>query len=905
VGVFMKIKAIEVKNLFSYDDFKIEFNEGNIAVIVGPNNAGKTNLFRILEFLKDVIDEVMSYRGNIVHRKDLIGRKMFMYQNNPNKNSYIAIRITLDKKEQKLIDDFLKCCFERVIRSLESRWKYIMDYDNIQILNEILNCIEEIKKIEKKYGDLSELYTKDRQTYIKIHNELLSQLISKITKLSLYLIIKNIPKFLSNGMLIWKYAGEYERLSYPVYCTIVKNPEINNEDIQRKIEILKEYLKKQYDKYGNINHDYRICLKALEITEAIFCNRLLIKLDGVSISFKKIDNLKDYTDTNLEQLLNDILNNDILNILPGNLTGNSEWEIKNNISHWEIRNDTVAFYNPKILKSEISESLKATFNKICEYVGYEEPTLHDLVLSICKNEILFMKGAISYPEKDLELNKDMNIVLKLKNLLMASKYDGNGKDLAKYLLHLKNYDLERFNEIKETLKIIFKQENIHDFDIFISENILPEIRIMFRDNSGSIRQFPIENVGSGIFEVLNILAVVIGAEEKVILLDEPALHLHPKYQKKLLNILKGEFNLGEDKEITEETKNILKNVKKCLEKNQVIIITHSPYFVDAKLLSNTFRFYRDKNGKTKNICVGKVVKNLYKDKIQKKFEENETKKRLLFANGVLLTEGGCEYHSLPILLEKIGYSPEDYNLEIVNVRGKDGFKEYIELLNSLRIPFGIVCDGETAFNIYKHNRIKEEKAKKIIKKLNKILDEEGISEDEIKNKIKEIVEKYNTDYELKNKNDYSTIINAFKEVFNNSEKHPFWLENSEYKEIFNNITKEMEKLRKKLENSKKRLKTYEEVESTCIEPLYNKFADILKEKLFIFACKEYDWTGFLGIKKDEIEKCIQRAYEFDDKEKLKDLENFIKNFINKRINHKINHNTTLNTFKDGDNHDYS
>ena len=85
----MKIKAIEVKNLFSYDDFKIEFNEGNIAVIVGPNNAGKTNLFRVLEFLKDVIDEVMSYMSN-TFRKDLIGRKMFMYQNNPEKDSYIA-----------------------------------------------------------------------------------------------------------------------------------------------------------------------------------------------------------------------------------------------------------------------------------------------------------------------------------------------------------------------------------------------------------------------------------------------------------------------------------------------------------------------------------------------------------------------------------------------------------------------------------------------------------------------------------------------------------------------------------------------------------------------------------------------------------------------------------------------
>ena len=50
----MKIKSIEVQNLYSYDNFKIEFNEGNIAVIVGLNNAGKTNLFRVLEFLKDL-----------------------------------------------------------------------------------------------------------------------------------------------------------------------------------------------------------------------------------------------------------------------------------------------------------------------------------------------------------------------------------------------------------------------------------------------------------------------------------------------------------------------------------------------------------------------------------------------------------------------------------------------------------------------------------------------------------------------------------------------------------------------------------------------------------------------------------------------------------------------------------
>ncbi len=205
-----------------------------------------------------------------------------------------------------------------------------------------------------------------------------------------------------------------------------------------------------------------------------------------------------------------------------------------------------------------------------------------------------MKGTIAYPEKALELPKyidykvrkeydtglscinlpktrqlhkikaleEYKVSPELKTIPMVSKYNGNGRDLAKYLFYLKNYNWKRFNEIKKMLKLIFKQESIYDLDIFINENKFPEIRIMFKDKDEDIKIFPIENVGSGIFEVLNILTVVIDTKEKVILLDEPALYLHPKSQKKLLNVLKGEFDLKEDYKIPEETKNILKSIKK-------------------------------------------------------------------------------------------------------------------------------------------------------------------------------------------------------------------------------------------------------------------------------------------------------------------------------------------------------
>ncbi|WP_394296023.1 ATP-dependent endonuclease [Methanocaldococcus sp. FS406-22] len=389
---------------------------------------------------------------------------------------------------------------------------------------------------------------------------------------------------------------------------------------------------------------------------------------------------------------------------------------------------------------------------------------------------------------------------------------------------------KKYESIKIYFGNIFSQEGIN-FDVVNYEGY-PEIVITHNN-----KQLPIDMVGSGIFEVLNLLAVVIGAEEKVILLDEPALHLHPVYQKKLLKDVFEKLN---------ENGN-----------NQIIIITHSPYFIDLKTLKNTFRFYKE-NSKTKVINVEELLNGIIN---LKDFTKNDALIRSLFANGVILVEGVSEFLSIPILLRKLNYALEDYNLEIINVESKTGFEKYVRLMNSLKIPCAVVCDGDTAYNLYNKDGGKW--------KLNKNLPH---------------------------------IINIYKKI------KPFWVKDKDI-----DIDKILEDIENKIATKKSSLeeeidkddKLEEELVERGIKPIYEEIKDILINKLFIFACKEYDWTGFLGIKKDETEKCIQKAYEFDDEEKLKDLKNFIKNFIDKRINPKINHNTALNTFKDGGNHDYS
>jgi putative ATP-dependent endonuclease of OLD family len=51
----MKIKSIEMKNFLSFSDTKINFKD-DLNLIVGPNESGKTNIFRAVTFLWDLIN---------------------------------------------------------------------------------------------------------------------------------------------------------------------------------------------------------------------------------------------------------------------------------------------------------------------------------------------------------------------------------------------------------------------------------------------------------------------------------------------------------------------------------------------------------------------------------------------------------------------------------------------------------------------------------------------------------------------------------------------------------------------------------------------------------------------------------------------------------------------------------
>jgi hypothetical protein len=174
--------------------------------------------------------------------------------------------------------------------------------------------------------------------------------------------------------------------------------------------------------------------------------------------------------------------------------------------------------------------------------------------------------------------------------------------------------------------------------------------------------------------VLSILAY--GVKNGVIIIDEPELHMHPRWQKKLLDAF-GEL---------QAEKNI-----------QFIMVTHSPFLIDSSSLGGVFRVYKEN-------FVSHVVK--YGDSNPELAEKDYygainalTIERSFFVDKVVLVEGISDRIVFKAIFDRLLTSGQEITIELIDVGGKQNFGEFCQVLDSFRINKVLIADQDYAIDL--------------------------------------------------------------------------------------------------------------------------------------------------------------------------------------------------------------
>jgi len=222
------------------------------------------------------------------------------------------------------------------------------------------------------------------------------------------------------------------------------------------------------------------------------------------------------------------------------------------------------------------------------------------------------------------------------------------------------------------LKVVERDpEKYREFTEFV-QRIIPEFTewsVGF-ENQPYIKYISSEGVshkadllGDGVISVIRILAHLYEDSESGLIIDEPELSLHPLAQKKLIKL-----------------------IAECAEKRQIIISTHSPYFVSWEYLKNGATLNRvAKLGDTRSKIFTLQDYSKYNSLIkganwQQPFLMDVASKEIFFQDNILFLEGQEDVG----LLRK-SFSDTDINLFGYGVRGFSKFDLSLQLAKDLGI----------------------------------------------------------------------------------------------------------------------------------------------------------------------------------------------------------------------------
>ncbi len=252
-------------------------------------------------------------------------------------------------------------------------------------------------------------------------------------------------------------------------------------------------------------------------------------------------------------------------------------------------------------------------------------------------------------------------------------------------------------EEDETIKYLKKHSGL-SFDLkdYIYETHTFEFCL--KQNNGEV---PYNSLSSGEKSIIDLLLTLgmFNVNDGIVIIDEPELHLHPRLQRQYKDIIE---KFSKDRKL------------------QIILVTHSPAFVDEVSIPGVIRLYKDDSGNTKSVK-SNVEASKTKDLIQYLSYTNSSK--IFFEDRILLVEGISDEYFFRAFIEK--KFPGE-SIGVLSIDGKDSHKRWMKFLEGWKIQSFFLGDYDCVIKLkiaeskdYKVNSLENKiKTKRVIKPFN-------------------------------------------------------------------------------------------------------------------------------------------------------------------------------------------
>jgi len=393
-------------------------------------------------------------------------------------------------------------------------------------------------------------------------------------------------------------------------------------------------------------------------------------------------------------------NRDLENIQA--INGNLE-KFNKELQYWERKYDE---YKPSNFVSEIANSSSFTFTiKNLAIVEVEKNTPSWAFREYLREFFIFLRVASRIPEvtlsspvfffsSDRTLNKRFSV--ETGSLTEQSYFDGFRSAYQAAMgegMNLMQWGAQHFvrlfrRGVIEAAKVKGKTWQDFYFEYDDVKRFSRYLRQMgyewnFRTDADQLnywfllkrdgRELSTDMFSSGEREITHFLLAMfaLNVRDGLILVDEPELHLHPRWQKIFLNLFR---------EISPE------------RNDQFLISTHSPSFVTPETIDSVTRIYSTAVGSGR-VSLRDV--DLPEKKNLVRMINSQNNERLFFADKVVLVEGISDRLVLESLLDA-ATTRFDINasIEVVEVGGKNNFADYEKVLRGLLTPTITVADRD-------------------------------------------------------------------------------------------------------------------------------------------------------------------------------------------------------------------